>query len=57
MKPPSTAPTPMGNIPDDPGLGTVTSSEILLLVMGGILTIAVAIVLIMTIARKQVRNQ
>lgn len=53
MKPLSTPLPPV----EDPGLWTVTSSEILLLVVGGILTIAVAVVLIVTIARKQVRNQ
>lgn len=57
MKPLSTPPPPIGNMHEDLGLGTVTSSEILLLVMGGILTIVVAVVLIVTIARKQVRNQ
>ena len=38
-------------------LGTVTSSELLLLVVGSLLTLAVAVFLIVMIARKQYHDK
>ena len=41
----------------DPGLGPVSGSEIMLLVLGGILTLLVGAVLIVFFIRKQMKDE